>query len=368
MDYYNRLKQILKEAWCYQTCNPRLQLYWGEDQPSYGQAEVTALVVNDFFGGRIMRSFGESGFHHYNEIDGELVDLTSDQFGRFIYRIPNYATGEEITREYLLSNEDIKRRYQLLSSRVDQILKEEESLRQRRFETIKKQREKEEDQIIPEEEAEAKAGNAMRFYLLATKLKNKIRSGWDEKHWNVKSERIESIAEHVYGTCILAISLDSEFKVDIDLEKVLKMLIIHEIGEVLIGDITPFDHITPDEKEAAEHKAMQDVLSSLFKKDELYSLLLEFDAHETNESRFAYMCDKLEADIQAKVYQDAGCQRSLDDQESNTVFSTPRIKKMIEEGAQTAFDIWYEWDKAKFEGAPVFSQTLQYVKRNNTKI
>ena len=50
----------------------------------------------------------------------------------------------------------------------------------------------------------------MRFYLLATQLKYKIRSGWDEKHWNVSKERIESIAEHVYGTCILAISLDSD--------------------------------------------------------------------------------------------------------------------------------------------------------------
>ena len=53
---------------------------------------------------------------------------------------------------------------------------------------------------------EEKIKSAMRFYLLATKLKYKIRSGWDKYHWNISSERIESIAEHVYGTCILAIS------------------------------------------------------------------------------------------------------------------------------------------------------------------
>ena len=86
--------------------------------------------------------------------------------------------------------------------------------------------------------------NAMRFYLLATKLKYKIRSGWDSTHWNVTSERVESVAEHVYGTLILAVGLSSEFKIDLDMEKVLKMLTIHEIGEVLIGDITPFDNIT----------------------------------------------------------------------------------------------------------------------------
>ena len=98
---------------------------------------------------------------------------------------------------------------------------------------------------------------AIRFYLLATKLKYKIRSGWDKIHWNVSSDRIESIAEHVYGTCILAISLDSEFKSNIDLNKVLKMLTIHEIGEVLIGDITPFDNVTPEQKAEIEHKAMK---------------------------------------------------------------------------------------------------------------
>ena len=210
--------------------------------------------------------------------------------------------------------------------------------------------------------------NAMRFYLLATKLKYKIRSGWDKNHWNVNSERIESIAEHVYGTCILAISLDSEFQLNMDMEKVIKMLTIHEIGEVLIGDITPFDKITLEEKAEMEHKAMKDVIGDLLNKDELFDLLIEFDEHSTKESKFAYLCDKMEADIQAKVYQDMGCQHSLDDQAGNVVFKSPKIGKMIEDGAQTAFDIWYEWDKSKFDGEPVFVKTLSYVKKNNTNL
>ena len=94
--------------------------------------------------------------------------------------------------------------------------------------------------------------NAMKFYLLATKLKYKIRSGWDKKHWNINSDRIESIAEHVYGTCILAISLNSKFHLNMDMEKVLTMITIHEIGEVLIGDNTPFDKTTQKDKEELE--------------------------------------------------------------------------------------------------------------------
>lgn len=165
-----------------------------------------------------------------------------------------------------------------------------------------------------------KIKKAMRFYLLATKLKYKIRSGWDKEHWNINSERIESIAEHVYGTCILAISLDSEFRLNMDMEKVLKMLVMHEIGEVLIGDITPFDEITLEQKAEIEHKAMREVLGDLINKEELFNLLIEFDEHNTKESKFAYLCDKIEADIQSKVYQDMGCHNSLDEQQNNVAF------------------------------------------------
>lgn len=209
---------------------------------------------------------------------------------------------------------------------------------------------------------------AMRFYLLATKLKYRIRSGWDSTHWNVNYERLESIAEHVYGTCILALCLDSEFELGVDLNKVLKMLIIHEIGEVLIGDITPFDAITPEQKEEIEHKAIIDVVGDLKKKEELISLVFEFDEQKTPEAQFAYYCDKMEADIQSKIYQDMGCHRTLDDQENNVVFKNDKIKRMIEDGAETVFDIWYEWDKSKFTSDPVFSKMLVYIKEYNTNI
>lgn len=93
-----------------------------------------------------------------------------------------------------------------------------------------------------------KLKNSMRFYMLATQLKYKIRSGWDKSHWNVSKNRLESIAEHVYGTCILALSIDSEFKTSLDINKVIKMLVLHELGEVIIGDITPFDGICKEDQ------------------------------------------------------------------------------------------------------------------------
>ena len=209
--------------------------------------------------------------------------------------------------------------------------------------------------------------STMRFYLLATQLKYKIRSGWDETHWNVSKERIESIAEHIYGTCILALSIDSEFKTHLDIDKVIKMLVLHELGEVVIGDITPFDNITPEEKQQREHAAIKEVLGDLVKKEEYFALLLEFDERKTKEAIFAYHCDKLDADIQAKVYQDMGCHNPLDNQENNVVFKSERIQQMVQNGAKTAFDIWYEWDKSLYADDENFSALLDYIKEIDTQ-
>lgn len=212
-----------------------------------------------------------------------------------------------------------------------------------------------------------KLKNSMRFYMLATQLKYKIRSGWDKSHWNVSKDRLESIAEHVYGTCILALSIDSEFKTNLDINKVIKMLVLHELGEVIIGDITPFDNITPEEKMKKEHEAMREVVGDLINHEEFLSLLFEFDEKKTKEAIFAHHCDKLEADIQAKIYQDMGCQHPLNEQEDNVVFKSDKVQQMVKDGAQTAFDIWYEWDKSLYYDDEDFARLLDYVRTINTQ-
>ncbi len=220
-----------------------------------------------------------------------------------------------------------------------------------------------------EKSEEERLNDAMRFYILATQLKYKIRSGWDEKHWNIKKERLESVAEHIYGTAILALSIYSEFQFQVkcDIDKVMKMLILHEIGEVIIDDITPFDNVTPEEKAKKEHEAMEYILGDLIKKDEYFSLLLEFDERKTNEAIFAHYCDKLDADIQAKVYQDMGCQNPLEQQENNVVFNSQKVQQMVRDGAKSAFDIWYEYDKPLYDGNETFSKILDYVKNADTQ-
>jgi 5'-deoxynucleotidase YfbR-like HD superfamily hydrolase len=51
------------------------------------------------------------------------------------------------------------------------------------------------------------------------------------------------------------------------------MLVLHELGEVVIGDITQFDNVTPEEKMEKEHEAIREVLGDLVKKEEYFALL-----------------------------------------------------------------------------------------------
>lgn len=139
------------------------------------------------------------------------------------------------------------------------------------------------------------------------------------------------------------------------------------MGEVIIGDITPFDNITPEEKMIKEHEAMREVVGDLINQKEFLSLLFEFDEKKTKEAIFAHHCDKLEADIQAKIYQDMGCQHPLNEQEDNVVFKSDKVQQMVKDGAQTAFDIWYEWDKSLYYDDEDFARLLDYVRTINTQ-
>ncbi len=124
------LKQLLSLSWEKETCSPGLRSEWNKENPSLGQCAITALIVNDMFGGKIMRCMASSGSHYYNLIDTQIIDLTVEQF---LGEIPDYDNGEERTREYLLSNQNTKNRYLLLNKHLQKIINEEKTIRQNRY-------------------------------------------------------------------------------------------------------------------------------------------------------------------------------------------------------------------------------------------
>lgn len=206
----------------------------------------------------------------------------------------------------------------------------------------------------------SKEENVIRYYVLCNKLKNLIRTGW--KDWNVKSNRLESVAEHIYGVQMLAIAMASEYNYDINLSRVIMMLAVHELEEIYIGDLTLFE-ISSEEKEKIGHEAIEKVLSSLANKDEIKSLIIEFDERQTNESRFAYYCDKLECDIQSKIYDEKDCV-DLNHQSNNKSFNDPEVQKLLNSGMSWS-DMWLTFGQNRYNYDENFMSVSNYVKKHN---
>ena len=205
-----------------------------------------------------------------------------------------------------------------------------------------------------------KEKNVINYYVLCSKLKNVIRTGW--KQWNVKRDRLESVAEHIYGTQMLAIAMKSEFEYDVDIIKVIYMLAIHELGETVIGDLTSFQ-IDKKEKERIEHEAVHNILSNLLDGNKIEKLFLEFDGHKTAESIFAYQCDKLECDLQCKLYDLEECV-DLSKLPDTSATNDEQVKLLLEENNSWS-DMWLKYDLEHIPFDDNFKSVSKYAMNNN---
>lgn len=210
--------------------------------------------------------------------------------------------------------------------------------------------------------AENKIANVLEFYYLTNTLKEKLRKGWLD--WNISAERLESISEHTYGTCMLALAIYSEFKekLSIEIEKVILMLILHEAEEIYIGDITPYDSITEQEKLKKGHEAIQNIFGGLTHGADYRNLVLEFDVCETENAKFAYFCDKMECDLQIKKYTTQGYSNFED--AKDYVKNSDRIKPYKDAGITDVSDIFIISDRKKFND-PIFLEISHYIQANS---
>lgn len=119
-----KIKEALIKAWSRETCYPSLQDKWTPENPSLGQCAVTALVIQDLFGGEIV--YCKHLHHYWNKLpDGTELDLTREQFGEDANPCPDGIAQ----REYLLESERAKeaqtpQRYQLLKHKLNEIINE----------------------------------------------------------------------------------------------------------------------------------------------------------------------------------------------------------------------------------------------------
>jgi len=209
-----------------------------------------------------------------------------------------------------------------------------------------------------------KCKNVVNYYVLCCKLKDLIRTGW--KRWKVNRDRLESVAEHIFGVQSLAIAVYSEYEYEIDLYKVILMLAVHELEEIYIGDLITWE-ISQEEKKKKGHIAIENILSPLKIGHKIKDLIYEFDERKTNEAIFAYHCDKLECDLQCKLYDEKNYV-DMNNQNSNYIYHDNRIQEIIKKGNNKWSDMWLEYDRDKFIDDNNFIEILDYIKKNNISI
>lgn len=138
----------------------------------------------------------------------------------------------------------------------------------------------------------------LNFFQISANLKNISRQGWIDK---LSIDNPESVADHTFSMAMMGM-IFSDWE-NYDTEKILKIILLHDLAESITGDITP-EKISKDKKTLLENKTMKQILNelpSLLQKQ--YNMLWEeYQLNKSKEAKFVHQLDKLEMAMQAKIY------------------------------------------------------------------
>lgn len=129
-------------------------------------------------------------------------------------------------------------------------------------------------------------------------LKYVKRSGWISK---VQVPNPESVGDHTYSMCTISMILSDIL--GLDTERIMKMVLLHDLAESITGDYSP-EEISKKQKLKEENKAMNSILSNIsFNIRSHYKeIWKEYVPNKTESARFVHRVDKLEMALQAKRY------------------------------------------------------------------
>lgn len=136
----------------------------------------------------------------------------------------------------------------------------------------------------------------LKFFEDINKLKSTARAGW--VRCGIKNP--ESVADHTFRTAMMAMVLGDSLQLDV--EKVLRMALLHDLAEVVTGDITPYDDESPEEKRRKEGIALYGLLQQIPNRDKYMELWQEYDQQLSVEAKLVRNVDKLEMALQADEY------------------------------------------------------------------
>ncbi|KAF4583199.1 hypothetical protein GQ602_006343 [Ophiocordyceps camponoti-floridani] len=159
-------------------------------------------------------------------------------------------------------------------------------------------------------EAPARGSSSpLSFFHMLERLKTTKREGW--RRFSITGG--ESIADHMYRMSIMSMLAPPSLAPRLDLGKCIKMCLIHDMAELLVGDITPKDGVVKSEKHRREAATMEFLTDDLLggvaggvAGAEMRAIWQEYEDAQTLDSQFVHDVDKMELLLQMVEYERRG--------------------------------------------------------------
>ncbi|CAM1503106.1 Fc.00g078820.m01.CDS01 [Cosmosporella sp. VM-42] len=164
-------------------------------------------------------------------------------------------------------------------------------------------------QKLPEGVPAEGSSSPLPFFHILERLKTTKREGW--RRFGIS--RGESIADHMYRMSLISMFAPPALAPKLDLPKCMKMCLIHDIAELLVGDITPVDGVPKPEKSRRETTTMDFLTKNLLRNvgggvagEEMRAIWQEYEDSQTLDSHFVHDVDKIELLLQMMEYERRG--------------------------------------------------------------
>ncbi|CAG2174348.1 unnamed protein product [Oppiella nova] len=144
----------------------------------------------------------------------------------------------------------------------------------------------------------------LQFLCQIESLKHLDRKGWTIQDRDI--DKPESVAGHMYRMAVMSMLYETDTPdVVIDRNRLVRLALIHDMAECLVGDITPFDGISVSKKHELELNAMTYLVSLLPEKtsDEFKHLYEEYESQQTSEAKIIKEFDRFDVMLQAFQYE-----------------------------------------------------------------
>jgi putative hydrolases of HD superfamily len=171
------------------------------------------------------------------------------------------------------------------------------------------------------------------FYFQANHLKQLLRQGWLQKGRDIPEFCCESDGDHCFLLTLLALVVCDTYFPQLDKLKVITMCLLHEVGEIIIGDQrTPTDEAGKVDKYKREQPAVHELLKDILPGQYYIELWEEFETGQTPEAKLVRQIDKLEMAFQSKVYSlqhSKNLQEFIDD--VRTKLQSPELLNLLDQ-------------------------------------